>query len=121
MTGVWLIASLWLGLALMATVVSIRFRIATSLSEIVVGTVIALGLIFSPFTIRTAVFVGVSVVVFGATPFLTPWFFQRYGNRPLELEAKYLLLVLFGMGALATCPTCSRRVTRSDGWSARTT
>jgi glutathione-regulated potassium-efflux system ancillary protein KefC len=65
------------------------------------GTVIALGLIFSPFTFRTAVFVGVSVVVFIVIPFLTPRFFQQYGNRPSELEAKYLLLLLFGMGALA--------------------
>ncbi len=65
------------------------------------GTVIALGLIFSPFTFRTAVFVGVSVVVFIMIPFLTPRFFRRYGNRPSELEAKYLLLLLFGMGALA--------------------
>ncbi len=65
------------------------------------GTVIALGLIFSPFTFRTGVFVGSSVVVFAVIPFLTPWFFKRYGNRPSELEAKYLLLLLFGMGALA--------------------
>lgn len=27
--------------------------------------------------------------------------FRRYGGRPSELEAKYLLVVLFGMGALA--------------------
>jgi len=66
------------------------------------GTVIALGLIFSPFTFRTAVFVAVSVVAFIVIPLLTPRFFQRYGNRPSELEAKYLLLLLFGMGALAT-------------------
>ncbi len=65
------------------------------------GTVIALGLIFSPFTMRTGVFVGSSVVVFAVIPFLTPWFFKRYGNRPSELEAKYLLLLLFSMGALA--------------------
>lgn len=65
------------------------------------GTVIALGLIFSPFTFRTGVFVGSSIVVFAIVPFLTPWFFTRYGNRPAELEAKYLLLLLFGMGALA--------------------
>jgi len=65
------------------------------------GTVIALGLIFSPFTFRTGVFAASSVIVFTIIPFLTPWFFKRYGNRPSELEAKYLLLLLFGMGALA--------------------
>lgn len=65
------------------------------------GTVIALGLIFAPFTVRTLVFVGASVVVFAVLPWLTPRFFRRYGGRPSELEAKYLLLLLFGMGALA--------------------
>ena len=39
MTEVWLRAALWLGLALAATSISIRLRIATALSEIVVGTV----------------------------------------------------------------------------------
>lgn len=65
------------------------------------GTVIALGLIFSPFTLRTVLFVVTSIVVFAILPWLTPRFFQRYGNRPSELEAKYLLLLLFGMGGLA--------------------
>jgi len=66
------------------------------------GTVIALGLIFSPFTYRTGIFVAASVVAFTVLPWLIPRFFARYGNRPSELETKLLLLVLFGMGALAT-------------------
>ncbi len=65
------------------------------------GTVIALGLIFAPFTMRTLVFVAVSIVVFAALPFLTPWFFERYGGRVSELETKYILFLLFGMGGLA--------------------
>jgi Kef-type K+ transport system membrane component KefB len=65
------------------------------------GTVIALGLIFSPFTIRTLIFVIVSAVVFAILPFLTPWFFERYGGRVSELEAKYILFTLFAMGGLA--------------------
>jgi Kef-type K+ transport system membrane component KefB len=65
------------------------------------GTVIALGLIFSPFTIRTLIFVGASVAIFAVLPFLTPWFFKFYGGRVSELEAKYLLFVLFAMGGLA--------------------
>ncbi len=65
------------------------------------GTVIALGLIFSPFTIKTLTFVGVSVVVFAILPFLTPWFFRLYGGRVSELEAKFLLFLLFAMGGLA--------------------
>jgi Kef-type K+ transport system membrane component KefB len=65
------------------------------------GTVLALGLIFAPFTYRTLIFIAVSVAVFMVLPWLTARFFQRYGNRPSELETKYLLLLLFGLGALA--------------------
>jgi Kef-type K+ transport system membrane component KefB len=65
------------------------------------GTVIALGLIFSPFTWKTLAFIGISIVAFAVLPFLTPWFFEKYGGRVSELETKYLLLILFGMGGLA--------------------
>ena len=66
------------------------------------GTVVALGLIFAPFTFRTLVFLGAAVLVFVVLPWLTPRFFRRYGGRPSELEAKFLLFFLFGMGALAS-------------------
>jgi len=65
------------------------------------GTVIALGLIFSPFTFKTLTFVLVCVGVFTLLPFLTPRFFAKYGGRPSELEAKFLLFFLFAMGGLA--------------------
>ena len=39
MTEIWGQAALWFGLALVATLVSIWLRIATALSEIVVGTI----------------------------------------------------------------------------------
>jgi glutathione-regulated potassium-efflux system ancillary protein KefC len=65
------------------------------------GTVVALGLIFAPFTIKTVIFLGTGVVVFVVLPWLTPRFFRLYGNRPSELETKFLLLCLLGMGALA--------------------
>jgi len=66
------------------------------------ATVVALGLIFAPFTGRTLIFLGVGVVVFFVLPWIVPRFFKRYGNRPSELEAKFLMTCLFGMGALAT-------------------
>ena len=66
------------------------------------ATVMALGLIFAPFTVKTLIFIGVSCVVFFILPWATPRFFRRYGNRPSELEAKFLLFCLFGLGALAT-------------------
>ncbi len=66
------------------------------------ATVLALGLLFAPFTYRTAVFAGGSIASFAVLPWLTPRFFRRYGNRPSELEAKFLMLCLLGLGALAT-------------------
>src|ERR1700731_3278949 len=66
------------------------------------GTVVALGLIFAPFTVKTAIFLIVGVAVFVIVPWATPRLFKRYGGRPSEFEAKFLLLCLLGMGALAT-------------------
>jgi Kef-type K+ transport system membrane component KefB len=65
------------------------------------GTVVALGLIFAPFTLKTLLFVGALAAAALVLPWLTPRFFRRYGGRPSELEAKYLLMILFGLGALA--------------------
>ncbi len=39
MTSVWALAALWLGLAVVATLLSIWLRISTALSEIAVGTI----------------------------------------------------------------------------------
>ncbi len=39
MQNVWALASLWVGLALIATLLAIWFKISTASSEIVVGTV----------------------------------------------------------------------------------
>jgi Kef-type K+ transport system membrane component KefB len=65
------------------------------------GTVLALGLIFSPFTVRTLAFVGGSVVAVLVLPRLTPWLFRRYGARVSEFETKFILLALFLLGGLA--------------------
>ncbi|HLJ29504.1 MAG TPA: cation:proton antiporter [Candidatus Angelobacter sp.] len=113
----WTVMQSWLaGVALSTTSVAVVYAVMLELGFNVtdfgkailaacfindLGTVIALGLIFSPFTIRTVIFLVVSVVVFIALPFITPPFFKKYGGRVSELEAKYLLLVLFAMGGLA--------------------
>jgi glutathione-regulated potassium-efflux system ancillary protein KefC len=113
----WTARSSWLaGVALSTTSVAVVYAVMLELGFNVtdfgkailaacfvndLGTVIALGLIFSPFTIKTLIFVGVSVAMFAVLPFLTPWFFKTYGGRVSELEAKYLLFILFAMGGLA--------------------
>lgn len=113
----WTVRSSWLaGVALSTTSVAVVYAVMLELGFNVtdfgkavlaacfindLGTVIALGLIFSPFTLKTLIFVGASVIVFAILPFLTPRFFKRYGGRVSELEAKYLLFLLFAMGGLA--------------------
>lgn len=66
------------------------------------ATVVALGVIFAPFTWRTLVFLGGGIFAFVALPWVTPRFFRHFGGRPSELEAKFLMFVLFALGALAT-------------------
>jgi Kef-type K+ transport system membrane component KefB len=65
-------------------------------------TVLALGLMFSPFTWRTVVFVAISAVVLPLLPRITRALFARLGGRPSEIEAKVLMVVMFGLAALAT-------------------
>ena len=65
------------------------------------ATVLALGFIFAPFTFRTVIFFAACVLAFAVLPWLTPRFFRRWGNRPSELEAKFLLFWLFALGGLA--------------------
>jgi glutathione-regulated potassium-efflux system ancillary protein KefC len=65
------------------------------------GTVLTLGLIFAPFTMKTLMFVVVCVAVLIFLPWVTAQFFRLYGGRPSELETKYLLLLLFALGGLA--------------------
>jgi len=113
----WSIDASWLaGIALSTTSVAVVYAVMLEfgLNKTVYGktvlaacfindlaTVLALGLMFSPFTYRTLIFVGASIAAFIVLPWVTPRFFRRYGGRPSELEAKFLLLCLFGLGGLA--------------------
>jgi Kef-type K+ transport system membrane component KefB len=113
----WTVDASWLaGIALSTTSVAVVYAVMlefglnkTTYGKTVLAacfindlvTVVALGLMFSPFTYRTLIFVAASIAVFAVLPWVTPRFFRRFGNRPSELEAKSLLLCLFGLGALA--------------------
>lgn len=113
----WSLMASWLcGVALSTTSVAVVYAVMlelglnrTEYGKIVLGacfindlgTVIALGLIFSPFTIKTLIFVVVSILVFIALPRVTSYFFRKFGDLPAEIETKYILLILFAMGALA--------------------
>ncbi len=113
----WSVQASWLcGIALSTTSVAVVYAVMlefglnrTSYGKTVLAacfindlaTVLALGLMFAPFTYRTLIFVGASIAAFAVLPWVTPRFFRRYGGRPSELEAKFLLLCLLALGALA--------------------
>jgi len=65
------------------------------------GTVIALGLMFSPFTGKTVVFIGVSAAFIGTLPIVTRFLTRVYGNRTAAIRTKWIIAVLLGLGALA--------------------
>lgn len=65
------------------------------------GTVIALGLIFAPFTVRTLIFIVVSAVVITLLPLTSRWITRHYAHGTSAVRTKWVLLMLFGLGALA--------------------
>ena len=93
----WSVAASWLcGIALSTTSVAVVYAVMlefglnrTNYGKTVLAacfindlaTVLALGLMFAPFTYRTLIFVGASVAAFVVLPWVTPRFFRRY-RRP---------------------------------------
>ncbi|HPN10498.1 MAG TPA: cation:proton antiporter, partial [Spirochaetota bacterium] len=65
------------------------------------GTVIALGLIYAPFSYRTLVFIAACVAVFFIMTPITARLTRIYGNRTAAIRTKWIVFVLFGLGALA--------------------
>lgn len=65
------------------------------------GTVIALGLLFAPFTYKTLVFVAGTIAVLASLPVTTSWLTRHYANRTAAIRTKWVMLILFGLGALA--------------------
>ncbi|MDP9331682.1 MAG: cation:proton antiporter, partial [Actinomycetota bacterium] len=65
------------------------------------GTVLALGGLFANFGAVLIVFIVVSAAVLAVLPATTRFVLERVGHRVSEPEIKFLLLVLFGLGALA--------------------
>ncbi len=65
------------------------------------GTVIALGLLFSPFTYKTGIFIAATALVLGLLPFTSRWLTKIYAYRTAAIRTKWIIFVLFGLGALA--------------------
>jgi len=65
------------------------------------GTVLALGVVFSHYDLRLAFFGAVTALALWLLPRFAPWFFARVGGRVSEPETKFVALVLLGLGGLA--------------------
>ena len=65
------------------------------------GTVIALGILFAPLNYKTIVFIVASFIIFALFPATTSFLTKVYGYKTAAIRAKWVVLVLFGLGALA--------------------
>ncbi len=66
-----------------------------------VATVLALGLVFAPFTIKTIVFLIASALVLLCLPYISNRLTMVYGNRTAAIRTKLVTFFLFGLAALA--------------------
>ena len=66
------------------------------------GTVLALGILFANYNIWLALFAVVTALTMWLLPYFVPWFFAKVGNRVSEPETKFIFLVLFLLGGLAS-------------------
>ncbi len=66
-----------------------------------IGTVLALGIIFAPFTYKTFIFITITVIYLALFPFITNYLTNVYGNRTAAIRTKWISFTLFGLGALA--------------------
>jgi len=66
------------------------------------GTVLALGIVFAHFDLWLALFGAITAAALWLLPRFSPWFFGKVGHRVSEPETKFILLVLLGLGGLAS-------------------
>jgi Kef-type K+ transport system membrane component KefB len=66
------------------------------------GTVLALGVLFANFNVWMVVFIAITAVVLWKLQRVTRWVIHEWGQRVSEPEVKFIFLVLFFPGGLAT-------------------
>ena len=66
------------------------------------GTVLALGVVFSHYDLRLALFGAITAGALWLLPRFAPWFFARVGRRVSEPETKFVSLVLLSLGGLSS-------------------
>ncbi len=105
------------GIALSTTSVAVVYAVmvergynVTELGKIILaacfvtdlGTVLALGFLFAEYDWWLLAFVLITAITLWKLPSFTAWFFAKAGAKISEPETKFILVVLFGLGALAT-------------------
>ena len=65
------------------------------------GTVIALGILFAPFNYKMLVFIVAGAAILTIFPKATSFLTKKYGNKTAAIRSKWVILVLFSLGALA--------------------
>jgi Kef-type K+ transport system membrane component KefB len=66
------------------------------------GTVLALGILFANYNVWLALFVVLTAAVLAVLPWLMRLIMRHWGGRVSEPEVKFIFLVLFALGGLAT-------------------
>jgi Kef-type K+ transport system membrane component KefB len=66
------------------------------------GTVLALGFIFANYNIWLVLFAAATAVSLWFLPRFAPWFFRSVGQRVSEPQTKFVALMLFFLGGLAS-------------------
>jgi Kef-type K+ transport system membrane component KefB len=65
------------------------------------GTVIALGLIFAPFTYKTIIFIGAIIILSIFLRPMTNYIIKRFAYKTAAIRAKWVIFILLTMGLLA--------------------
>jgi Kef-type K+ transport system membrane component KefB len=65
------------------------------------GTVIALGLIFAPFTYKTVIFISVTIMMIFFLGTVTDYLINRFAYKTAAIRAKWIIFILLAMGVLA--------------------
>jgi Kef-type K+ transport system membrane component KefB len=65
------------------------------------GTVVALGLIFAPFTYKTFIFIGLTIVWMIFLRPMTHYLIKRFAYKTAAIRAKWIIFILLSMGVLA--------------------
>jgi Kef-type K+ transport system membrane component KefB len=65
------------------------------------GTVIALGLIFAPFSYKTVIFIATTILLIFTLRPMTDYIIRRFAYKTAAIRAKWVLFILLSMGVLA--------------------